>query len=461
MKYTQPDWDDTIVALATPPGIGAIGVIRLSGPKAISIVDGLFPSKSLADQLSHTVHVGLVREGGQTIDEVVVTLFKGPKSYTGEDVVEVSGHGSPYVLQQLLDVFIRGGARLAKAGEFTQRAFLQGRLDLAQAEAVADLIASNSAASQKNALNNIRGGFSNDLKQLRDQLISFSALIELELDFSQEDVEFADRSQLYHFINTAIGSTTKLVESFRLGNVIRNGVSVAIVGKPNAGKSTLLNTLLNENRAIVSEIAGTTRDTIEEVLNVAGILFRFIDTAGIREHTTDTIENIGVERSQEKIRTADIVLYLFDATTMPPDQLQSVKKEFDDFGYRYLLVGNQVDKGEEAAMRDRYIQSTPLLFISAKHGLHIETLRERLVDMLLQGQVNTEDSIVTNARHYHSLQQILTALQDVRQALDAKIPGDLLALDIRRALHFLGEITGEVSNEDLLDYIFSKFCIGK
>lgn len=461
MKYTQPDWDDTIVALATPPGIGAIGVLRLSGPKAIAIVDGLFPSKSLAAQASHTAHVGLIREGGRQLDEVVVTLFKGPRSYTGEDVVEVSGHGSPYVLQELLAAFLRAGARLAKPGEFTQRAFLHGRIDLAQAEAVADMIASNSAASQKNALNNIRGGFSAELKQLRDQLISFSALIELELDFSQEDVEFADRSQLYHLVNAAIGNTSRLVESFRLGNVIRNGVSVAIVGKPNAGKSTLLNRLLNEERAIVSEIAGTTRDTIEEVLNVDGILFRFIDTAGIREHTTDAIESIGVERSQEKIRTADLVLYLFDVNTMPPRELSALKNTFDEAGYKYLLVGNQIDKAEEAAIRDRYSASTPLVLISARNNLHIEVLCERLVDMVLLGQVDANESIVTNARHYQALRQILTALQDIKQALDAKIPGDLLALDIRRALHFLGEITGEVSNEDMLDYIFSKFCIGK
>ncbi len=461
MKYTQPDWDDTIVALATPPGIGAIGVLRLSGPKAIAIVDGLFPSKSLAAQASHTAHVGLIREGGRSIDEVVVTLFKGPRSYTGEDVVEVSGHGSPYVLHELLAAFLRAGARLARPGEFTQRAFLHGRIDLTQAEAVADMIASNSAASQKNALNNIRGGFSAELKQLRDQLISFSALIELELDFSQEDVEFADRSQLYHLVNAAIDSTGRLVESFRLGNVIRNGVSVAIVGKPNAGKSTLLNRLLNEERAIVSEIAGTTRDTIEEVLNVDGILFRFIDTAGIREHTADAIESIGVERSQEKMRTADLVLYLFDANTMLPPELAALKKTFDEAGYRYLLVGNQIDKGEEAAMRDRYAAATPLVLISARNNRHIEVLRERLVDMVLQGQVDANESIVTNARHYQALRQILTALQDIKQAMDARIPGDLLALDIRRALHFLGEITGEVSNEDMLDYIFSKFCIGK
>lgn len=449
------------MALATPPGVGAIGVIRLSGPEAIRIANLLFPSKDLAAQASHTAHVGLLKEGEHAIDEVVVTLFKAPRSYTGENVVEISGHGSPYVLQQIIDACIRGGARLARPGEFTQRAFLQGKLDLAQAEAVADLIAANTAASQKNALHNIRGGFSAELKALREQLITFSALIELELDFSQEDVEFADRSQLYHLVTGAIERVSKLAHSFQLGNVIKNGVSVAIVGKPNAGKSTLLNTLLNENRAIVSEIAGTTRDTIEELLNIDGILFRFIDTAGIREHTTDAIESIGVERSLEKMRQADVVLYLFDATAMPPPELLANKEEFDRNGFRYLLVGNQVDKGEEAVMRERYAASTPLIFISAKQGLHIEVLKERLVDMVLQGKVSSEDTIVTNARHYHALQEMLSSLQDIRAGLDNKIPGDLLALDIRRSLHYLGEITGEVSNEDLLDYIFSKFCIGK
>lgn len=461
MKYNQTDWTDTIVALATPPGIGAIGVIRLSGQNAIAIVNGLFPSKDLLAQPSHTAHVGVIREAGTPIDEVVVTLFKGPRSYTGENVVEVSGHGSPFVLQQLIDAFIRAGARLARPGEFTQRAFLNCKLDLTQAEAVADLIASNTAASHKNALNNIRGGFSAELKALREQLISFSALIELELDFSQEDVEFADRSQLYNLVSGAIERVTKLAHSFQLGNVIKNGVSVAIVGKPNAGKSTLLNALLNENRAIVSEIAGTTRDTIEETLHIDGILFRFIDTAGIREHTADTIESIGVERSLEKMRQADVVLYLFDVNSMPPEELLATKQDFDTNGFRYLLVGNQVDKGDENLMRERFAAASPILFISAKMGLHLEAMKERLVDMVLQGEVTAEDTIVTNARHFHALQQMLGALHDVRQALDAKIPGDLLALDIRRALHYLGEITGEVSNEDLLDYIFSKFCIGK
>jgi tRNA modification GTPase len=308
-------WDDTIVALATPSGIGAIGVIRLSGSRSIDIVNELFPSKDLHLQNSHTIHVGFIREDDADIDEVVVSLYKNPKSYTGEDVVEISCHGSPFVQQQVIQACIGKGARLAKAGEFTQRAFLNGKLDLTQAEAVADLISSNTAASQKTALHNIRGGFSQVLKQLRENLIQFSALIELELDFSQEDVEFADRTKFHELVDSASIVTKQLLQSFQLGNVIKNGVSVAIIGKPNAGKSTLLNALLNENRAIVSEIAGTTRDTIEEVINIDGILFRLIDTAGIRDHSTDVIELIGIEKSREKIKQSDELIYIFDVNT--------------------------------------------------------------------------------------------------------------------------------------------------
>src|SRR3982751_738400 len=311
MSLKLTGWDDTIVALATPPGIGAIGVIRLSGKRSIEIVNALFPSKNLNSQDSHTIHVGFLKNQGQALDEVVVSLYKSPRSYTGEEVVEISCHGSPYIQQQVIDAIITQGARLAKPGEFTQRAFLNGKLDLAQAEAVADLIASNTEASRKTALHNIRGGFSNSLKDLRERLIKFSALIELELDFSQEDVEFADRTQLMLLISEVQEQTNMLIQSFRLGNVIKNGVSVAIIGKPNAGKSTLLNTLLNEDRAIVSDIPGTTRDTIEEVLNIDGILFRLIDTAGIRHHTADVIEGFGIEKSRQKMKQADIVLYLF------------------------------------------------------------------------------------------------------------------------------------------------------
>ncbi len=451
-------WDDTIVALATPPGIGAIGVIRLSGPASWLIMDKLFPSKDLAEQASHTLHVGYLRDGDDVLDEVVVSLFRGPRSYTGEDVVEISCHGSPYVQERVIEAILRGGARLARAGEFTQRAFLHGKFDLTQAEAVADLIASNTAASANTALHTIRGGFSRALKELRDQLLSFSALIELELDFSQEDVEFADRSQLYRLITEAESETAALLQSFRLGNVIRHGVQVAIIGKPNAGKSTLLNTLLNENRAIVSEIAGTTRDTIEEVLNIDGILFRLVDTAGIRRHDpADTIEAIGIGKSLEKMEQADIVLYLFDVG----DSLEEIvarKSELIAGGKPFLMIGNKVDTTAEQAARLRFPEE---LLISAKEGLYIDLLKKRLVEQVLEGKTNAEGTIVTNARHFHALQQVSSALSDIRRGLDEGLSGDLLSLDIRRCLHYLGEITGEITSEDQLDYIFSKFCIGK
>ncbi len=453
-------WDDTIVALATPPGIGAIGVIRLSGKNAINVANELFPSKNLSKQGSHTLHVGVLKDGGNLLDEVVISLFKNPGSYTGEDVVEISCHGSPYILQRVIDACIKHGVRLAKPGEFTQRAFLNGKLDLIQAEAVADLISSTTAASQRAALHTIRGGFSADLRVLRERLLRFSALIELELDFSQEDVEFADRNQFYELINELMLSTEKLVSSFQLGNVIKNGVSVAIIGKPNAGKSTLLNTLLNENRAIVSEIPGTTRDTIEEVINIDGVLFRLIDTAGIRKHATDIIESAGMERSLEKMKGADIVLYVFDVRDEKVD-IEVWKQEADEQMVKYLLVANKIDEIGEDAARDKLVSFERVAFISAKNQLHIEVLREKMMDLVLQGQVQAENTIITNARHYHALKEVLTSLHDIKTGLDGKLPGDLLSLDIRRCLHYLGEITGEITNEDQLDYIFSKFCIGK
>ena len=453
-------WDDTIVALATPPGVGAIGIIRLSGTKTFFIINKIFPSKDLYLQPSHTLHFGALKYGEKLIDEVVVSLFKGPKSYTGEDVIEISCHGSPFILQRIIEVCIIEGARLAKPGEFTQRAFLNGKLDLAQAEAVADVIASNTEASHRAALHTMRGGFSSRLKELRERLIRFSALIELELDFSQEDVEFADRSAFYDLIKELTESTQQLINSFQLGNVIKNGVSVAIIGKPNAGKSTLLNTLLNENRAIVSDIPGTTRDTIEEVINIDGILFRLIDTAGIRQHTSDVIETAGVERSLEKMKQANLVLYIFDVRD-EKSEVGSKKSELDNQQLNYLLLANKIDEPGEAGSRKKFGDFEKLIFISAKQNLHTEVLKEKMVDAVLQGQVQTENTIVTNARHYHALKETAKSLYDIQTALDNKLPGDLLALDIRRCLHYLGEITGQVSNEDMLDYIFSKFCIGK
>jgi tRNA modification GTPase len=460
MPGKLPGWNDTIVALATAPGIAAIAVIRLSGNKAIDIADSLFPSKDLRRQTSHTLHVGLLKHNNEVLDEVVVSIYRSPRSYTGEDVVEVSCHGSPFIQEKIIQAFITKGARLAKPGEFTLRAFLNGKMDLTQAEAVADLIASDTEASRKTALQNIRGGFSNELKNLREQLIKFSALIELELDFSQEDVEFADRTQLKILIGDLLKVTGKLLQSFKLGNVIRNGVQVAIIGKPNAGKSTLLNTLLNENRAIVSEIAGTTRDTIEEILNINGVLFRLIDTAGIRQHTTDVIESIGVERSLEKMHAADIVLYIFDVNDTNDEQLHQTVNELNLASVDFLLVGNKSDVLSKHELQKKFSIDS-IIFISAKEGPGINELKEKLLKKAVSGDINTEDTIITNTRHVEALQKLQVTLADVADGIQQMIPGDLLAIDIRRCLYYLGEITGEITNEDQLDYIFSKFCIGK
>ena len=454
------DWDDTIVALATPPGMGAIGVIRVSGKQTFSILNDLFPSKNLLEQASHTIVVGMLKDQGKVLDEVVLSLFKGPKSYTGEDVIEISCHGSGYIQSQIIVAITARGARLAKAGEFTQRAFLSGKLDLAQAESVADLIASNSEASKRAAIHTMRGGFSTDLAALREQLITFSALIELELDFSEEDVAFADRSALHKLVSNLQGATKQLVDSFALGNVIKNGVQVAIIGKPNAGKSTLLNALLNENRAIVSDIAGTTRDTIEEVLNIEGVLFRLIDTAGIRTQTDDVIEQLGVAKSLEKMNAADLVVYLFDAATTSLEDIQVVTNELTNSGIKHVLVANKIDSIDAAAL-DRLATMESVVCIAAKNKTAIDTLKNALVTKAVGGDLQTESTVVTNARHHEALVKLSDALEDVNAGLHQKITGDLLALDIRQCLHYLGLITGEITNNDQLDYIFSKFCIGK
>jgi len=458
---------DTIVAIATPPGEGAIGVIRLSGSNAISVVNAIFKGKNLEEQPSHTLHFGRIVDGDKVIDEVVVSLYKGPKSYTGEDIAEISCHGSAYVQQQIIGLCAAHGARMAKPGEFTMRAFLNGKLDLTQAEAVADLIASDSSSAHKAAMHNLRGGFSSDLAAMREELIKFSALIELELDFSQEDVEFADRTQFYALIGRISAATQQLIQSFSLGNAIKNGVSVAIAGKPNAGKSTLLNALLNEERAIVSEIAGTTRDTIEETLNINGILFRLIDTAGIREHTADLIERQGIARSRDAMNKADVVVYLFDAAQLiesdfeKTDLLRQVE-EFRNSDTTFLLVGNKADAADKnsaiAALKDL---AEKVLLISARNRENIQELKDELYRLVAGGDLQQEGTIVTNARHYAALQDVMKSLTDIKNGMDNNISGDLLALDIRSALHYLGEITGQVTTEDKLDYIFSKFCIGK
>lgn len=460
MNTALQGWDDTIVALATAPGIGAIAVIRISGPATFEVINQLFPKKDLLAQASHTIHVGLLKDGDTVLDEVVLSLYRGPKSYTGEDVIEISCHGSPYIQEQILQAITKSGVRMAKPGEFTQRAFLKGKMDLAQAEAVADLIASNTEASKKAALHTMRGGFSSDLTQLREALISFSALIELELDFSQEDLEFADRTQFKNLISQLKEATAALIGSFKLGNVIKNGVQVAIIGKPNAGKSTLLNTLLNENRAIVSDIAGTTRDTIEEVLNIEGVLFRLIDTAGIREHTDDAIEQIGVSKSKEKMRAAQVVVYLYDLLNISAAELQQIVNEFEQEQINYILVGNKADLANAETVK-QFAAFKNSLFISAKNNEQIDALKKSLVNNTIHGNINTESTIVTNARHYEALVGLMQSLEEVEQGLHNRLPGDLLALDIRQCLHYLGTITGSITHEDQLDYIFSKFCIGK
>lgn len=457
MNNKLSGWNDTIAAIATPPGIGAIGVLRLSGDQSFDIIQKIFPSKNLKDQPANTLHVGFLKEGENILDEVVLSLFKKPSSYTGEDVIEISCHGSPYVQQQVLDALIKNGARLARAGEFTQRAFLNRKLDLTQAEAVGDLIASNTKASQNAALKNMRGGFSKALKDLREELIKFSSLIELELDFSEEDVEFADRHEFSLLVEKISETVNQLLESFKLGNVIKNGVSVAIVGKPNAGKSTLLNALLNENRAIVSEIAGTTRDTIEETININGILFRLIDTAGIREHSQDIIENMGVIKSKEKIKLADIVLYLFDVNKMNSEELQNIVSELRKENPSVLVVANKADLFSQ----EGYKHIADEIFISAQQQTGIEELKKTLFAIAGGTGINNEDVIVTNARHYAALAEVSKSLKEIQQAIKNHLSGDLLSTDLNRCLHYLGEITGEITNEDRLDYIFSKFCIGK
>ena len=460
MVNQASSWSELIVAMATPPGVGAIGVIRLSGAGSIELINSMFPSKDLTVEKGNSLHVGVLIKDDIALDEVVLSLFRAPRSYTGEDIIEISCHGSPYIQQQIIEACIVKGARLAKPGEFTLRAFLNGKMDLVQAEAVADLIASGTRAAQETALNQVRGGFSHVLSSLREELIKFSALIELELDFSQEDVEFADRTALHSLLNRIQITVNELLQSFQLGNVIKNGVSVAIVGKPNAGKSTLLNALLQENRAIVSSIAGTTRDTIEELLNIDGILFRLVDTAGIR-NSTDEIEVIGIERTMEKIEKADVVLYMFDVNEESNNDLQKMENDLVAKSKSFLLIGNKVDDAVAIESAKKKFNSRNMLFLSAKHQFQLSELKQQLIHKVVSGAVNTENTIVTNARHFQSLQKVEVSIQSIKKGMEQHIPGDLLAIDIRQCLYQLGEITGEITNDDQLDFIFSKFCIGK
>lgn len=457
-----PSLSDTIVALSTPPGAGAIALVRLSGPQAISITDGVFIGKRLRDQAGHTLHYGTIREGERIIDEVVVSLYRSPHSYTREDVVEISAHGSDYIVQELLSLFVRRGARLAEAGEFTKRAFLHGAFDLAQAEAVADLIASDSQLSHQVAMRQMRGGFSQELKELRSRLIHFAALLELELDFGEEDVEFADRTGLVALLQEVQGLVRRLLRSFALGNVIKHGVTSVIAGRPNAGKSTLLNALLNEERAIVSDIAGTTRDLIEDEVSIDGIRFRFVDTAGLRD-TTDVVESIGVERTLKRVQQAALVLYLFDITTTTPQQLEAeIEVLHAPAGVPVLAVGNKLDVASDAELSSFQHRPSTVL-IAASRGDGLDELRETLLALVRgEGLDRTGSStIVTNVRHARSLEQALQHLDAVVLGLEAGTGTELLAADLRHALAALGQITGEISNDDLLTSIFTQFCIGK
>lgn len=450
---------DTIVALATPTGAGAIGVIRLSGDDAIRICNEVFRGKNLLEQNTHTIHFGTIHNNGEIIDEVLVSLFIAPRSYTKENVVEISCHGSSYIIDKLIRLFVSKGARPAKPGEFTMRAFLNGQLDLSQAEAVADLIASSSEASHKVAMQQMRGGFSNELKQLREELIHFASLVELELDFSEEDVEFANRDQMKTLIVKIVLVLKKLIHSFELGNVIKKGVPVVIAGKPNVGKSTLLNALLNEERAIVSDIAGTTRDTIEDEITIQGIKFRFIDTAGIRD-TEDIIEAKGVERTFEKIQSSAIILYLYDAEETYGEELSRIVSELKEITIKnnsqLLLVANKSDKSKTT---NTTIHSDSLN-ISALQGIGIKELEEKLLEMIHYTE-HANETILTNIRHVEALQKTCDALERVLYGIDNPVTSDFLAMDIKEALHYLGEITGSISTDDLLENIFSKFCIGK
>ena len=459
----------TICAISTPAGIGGIAVIRISGKEAISIADKIYQSpldrKRLTDQKANTLHFGVIHTGNNLIDEVVIGLFKAPHSFTGEDIVEISCHGSVYIQQQILQLLILNGARMARPGEFTERAFLNGKMDLSQAEAVADLIASSNAAAHKMALTQMRGGFSHEINRLRAELLRFAALIELELDFAEEDVEFADRSSLIELSTRIATLLQKLADSFRLGNVIKNGIPVAIIGETNVGKSTLLNALLNEDKAIVSDIHGTTRDVIEDVVNIGGTQFRFSDTAGIRD-TADIIESMGIERSYLQLGKAEIVLLVTDISrSVEPiqDRILKIRKKITD--QQLIIIANKVDiASDEAKSKLSALPLLPnesLVFIAAKSRDNLEELIRIMQNSLDLKSIGPEDIVISNVRHYEALTHALNAIKLVIEGLKSGISGDFLAQDIRECLHYLGEITGEITTDETLGYIFKNFCIGK
>jgi tRNA modification GTPase len=459
---------DTILALATASGIGAIAVIRLSGAQSIEITDRVFKSikagKKLVDQKSHTLHLGHVMKEEAILDEVLVSVFKNPNSYTGEDVIEISCHGSLFIQQEIIRLLLLKGARMAEPGEYTLRAFLNGKMDLSQAEAVADLIASDSESAHQIAMQQMRGGFSNQLQELRQELLNFASLMELELDFAEEDVDFADRKEFDLLIRRISGVLKSLIDSFALGNVLKNGIPVAIVGKPNVGKSTLLNALLNEERAIVSDIAGTTRDSIEDEISIDGVAFRFVDTAGIR-NTDDRVETIGIQKTYEKIEQSQIVLYLVDAKELDLEQRNIIQTEIDQIkqkhkGKRILLLINKIDGIDKKSLEPLFEHLEPI-YISAKERVGVDHLKMELLGLVNTGKLSSNELIVSNSRHFEALSKALTSLNEIRVGVDQERSTDLLAIDIREALHHLGEITGEVSTDDLLGNIFANFCIGK
>jgi len=461
---------ETIVALASPSGAGAIAVIRISGKDSLLIAEEIFQSvsgKSITKQKTHTIHLGHIVDNGKVYDQVLLSIFKNPHSYTGEDVIEISCHGSTYIQQQIIQLLLRKGCRMAQAGEFTFRAFLNGKLDLSQAEAVADLISSDNEASHQIAMQQMRGGFSNEIAKLRAELLNFASLIELELDFAEEDVEFADRTQFKDLLNRIEFVLKRLIDSFAVGNVIKNGIPVAIVGEPNVGKSTLLNALLNEERAIVSDIAGTTRDTIEDELVINGIGFRFIDTAGIRE-TKDVVESIGIKKTFEKIEQAQVIIYLIDSSqlSLDNDNLKEVQIELEKIKNQFplkalIVIGNKADKLSKEEVLNLTTQIPNILLLSAKEKQGIEELKNQLLSFVNTGALRNNETIVTNTRHYDSLLKALEEIQKVKFGLNSGLPSDLMAIDIKQALYYFGEITGEVTNDELLGNIFANFCIGK